>query len=312
MNTISLALDVVLPLLMLMLVGTISRKARIINDEVVKNLNKLIFTVLLPTLMFVNVYKTDIRQVFNLKLILFTVLITLIVFIISLKLVPIFEKENRRRGSMVQAMVRGNGAYFGIPITVALIGESYAGLMALVVAFASILYNLSSVIAFETFRGEKIDYLRIIKSVIKNPMIIGTVSGITFVIFNISIPSLIWKTMEDISSITTPLALITLGGSFVFTYAAKYKRELAIGVLIKLILIPALVLPLAIMLGFKNYEICCLFSLFTAPTAVATFAVAQQMEGDEVLAGQFVVFSSLVSIATIFIWIIILGPYMLI
>lgn len=311
MDTIYLAINVVMPLLLLMLTGLGARKAGVLNDELIKGLNKLIFMLLLPALMFINVYQTDIEAVLDVKLVLYALGVTLVVFLVSFKLVPVFEKENIKRGTMIQAMVRGNGAYFGIPVTVTLIGEEFTGLMALVVAFSAILYNLTSVIAFESFRGEKVNYGRIVKGVVTNPMIIGTVAGLVMVFIGIELPAIIFGTIKSVSSITTPLALITLGGSFVFTAARGYKWQITISVLIKLVIIPAIALPIAIGLGFESYEICCLFSLLAAPTAVATFAVAQQMDGDSVLAGQLVVFTSLCSMVTIFLGIIIFGPYML-
>lgn len=311
MKSVLLAIHVVLPLLLLMLVGFGARKLKVLNPQFIKELNKLIFLLFLPALMFVNVYQTNIREVFDIRLIVFTITVTTAIFLIAFVFVPRFEKQNARRGAMIQAMVRGNGAYFGIPVTIVLIGDKYAGLMAIVVAFAAILYNLFSIIALETFRNEKVNLLRIVKGVATNPMLLATIAGLIFVSCGIRIPDLLFGTLKDISKVTTPLALITLGGSFVFTSAGEYKKQITAGVLIKLILIPAIVLPLAIFLGFTHYELGCIFSLIAAPTAVATFAVAQQLEADDVLAGHLVVFTSLFSMLTLFLWIILLGPFFL-
>ena len=46
-----------------------------------------------------------------------------------------------------------------------------------------------------------------------------------------------------------------------------------------------------------------LIALFASPTAVSSFTMAQQMDGDSQLAGQLVVFGSLFSILTIFLWV---------
>ncbi|MBN7773368.1 AEC family transporter [Clostridium aminobutyricum] len=311
MEAIILAVHVVLPILLLMLVGLGARKVGILNDRFIKELNKMIFLLFLPALMFVNVYQTNIQEVLDVRLVVFTVAVTTAVFLISFALVPKFEKQNARRGALIQAMVRGNGAYFGIPVTVVLIGEQYAGLMAIVVAFAAILYNLFSVIALETFRNEKVSTLRILKGVATNPMLLATIVALVFVACGIKIPDMLFGTLKDMSKVTTPLALITLGGSFVFTSAGEYTKQIIAVVLIKLVLIPGMIMPLAIWLNFTHYELGCIFSLIAAPVAVATFAVAQQLEGDDVLAGHLVVFTSLASMLTMFLWIVILGPFFL-
>ncbi|MEG1929977.1 MAG: AEC family transporter [Anaerovorax sp.] len=309
MDTVIVAFTVVLPLLVMMLIGLGLRKIAVLDDLFVKKLNGLIFKLFLPALLFINVYKTDIRSVFDVKLILYTMGISMVVFFISFLLVPHFEKDNPTRGVMIQGMVRGNGAYFGLPVIIALIGERYAGLMALVVAFAVFCYNITSVIALETFRNEKINMGRIIKGVVSNPMILATLAGMGFVLGDIHLPMLLEGIIRDLGRVATPLALITLGGSFVFTASAKYVKQLSIVVLIKLVVVPAIALPIAITLGFAHYEIACVFALLSAPTAVASFAVAQQLDGNDELAGQIVVFTSIFSMVTIFLWIIILKPY---
>lgn len=309
MNIIILALNVVMPLLLLMLLGLVLRKIDILDDTFIKKINSLIFKLFLPALMFINVYQTDIRQVFDVKLIIYTMALSLTAFLIAFVLVPYFEKDNLARGVMIQGMVRGNGAYFGLPIIIALIGENYAGLMALVVAFAVICYNVTSVMALEVFRNEKINMSRIFSGIASNPMILATLAAMALVLAGIGIPDMIEGIIWDISRIATPLALITLGGSFAFKASAKYWRQLTAVVLVKLVIVPAIAIPIAIAIGFTSYEIACVFALISAPTAVASFAVAQQMEGNDELAGQIVVFTSIFSMLTIFVWILILEPY---
>lgn len=309
MDIIILALNVVMPLLLLMLLGLVLRKIDILDDTFIKKINSLIFKLFLPALMFINVYQTDIRQVFDVKLIIYTMALSLTAFLIAFVLVPYFEKDNLARGVMIQGMVRGNGAYFGLPIIIALIGENYAGLMALVVAFAVICYNVTSVMALEVFRNEKINISRIFSGIASNPMILATLAAMALVLAGIGIPDMIEGIIWDISRIATPLALITLGGSFAFKASAKYWRQLTAVVLVKLVIVPAIAIPIAIAIGFTSYEIACVFALISAPTAVASFAVAQQMDGNDELAGQIVVFTSIFSMLTIFVWILILEPY---
>ncbi len=307
MDSLILAASVVTPLLLQMMVGVFVRKAGILDEEQVKGLNKLIFNIFLPILMFTNVYKTDLSTYLDKRLITYVCLFTLTLFVISFLLVPLVEKENSRRGSVIQGIVRGNGAYFGIPVTVTIIGERFTGLMALVVAFVAIIYNITSVVVFEAFRKGKPSIRKMIGGIMTNPMIIGTLLGMVCVYLELRLPALLVDTLFSMSKVTTPLALVTLGAGFSYSSVAKYKKELASVVALKLFIIPLVAVLLAVKLGFRYYEICCIFSLFTAPTAVASYAVAQQMGGDHRLAGNIVVFTSLGSVISIFIWILAFG-----
>lgn len=143
-------------------------------------------------------------------------------------------------------------------------------------------------------------------------MIIGAVAGVVVTLIGIKIPDVCMTVFEDLGNCATPLALIMLGGSFVFTAIGEYKKQIFVTVFVKLILAPALFLPVAILLGFNHYEFAVVFSIICAPTAVATFTVAQQMGGDGNGYAQIVVYSSVCSIATIFIWIIVLQKFIII
>lgn len=130
--------------------------------------------------------------------------------------------------------------------------------------------------------------------------------------FNIQIPPLLNKCISDITKITNPLALILLGASFTFGSVKGYTKELIAGLLGRLVIVPAIFLPLASALGFRGGDMVALMVLFASPAAVSSFIMAEQMEGDGALAGQLIVLGSVLSVFTVFIWILILKGLMLI
>lgn len=168
------------------------------------------------------------------------------------------------------------------------------------------MFNVLSVIILEIFRGGKVNIKHMIKSVLTNPLIIASFIGLTMLILNINIPTFLHKTIGDISKIATPLSLIILGGSFSFSAIKGHIKPIIFGVCGKLILVPAIFLPISIFLGFRNVELASLMIMLSAPTAVSSFTMSQQMDSDSELAGQIVVFTSAFSIITVFLIIFIL------
>ena len=71
-------------------------------------------------------------------------------------------------------------------------------------------------------------------------------------------------------------------------------------------MVPIIFVPIAVFLGFRDIELTTIMIMLTAPTAVSSFTMAEQMEGDGELAGQLVVFTSAISIFTMFVWIFIM------
>ena len=306
MEMIVLGLSVVLPLFVVMSIGYLSRKVKLIDDSGVGVVNRLVFWVFLPAILFVSVYETDLKEVFNIPLILFSVLGTTVVFVGSFILVPKLEKKRDRCGVVIQGLIRGNEVYFGFPIVVSLIGAQYLGLMSIVVAFAVIFYNGYSIFALEYFKGDTVDKKEIFKNLITNPFILATFFAVAMNLVGIVIPDVLMTGLRSLASVATPLALFLLGASFNFTSTKGYLNEVIWTTIFRLIIIPGIVIALSILMGFSSAEVVILFVTFGVPTAVASYSMARQLNADYELASQIVVYTSSFAILTVFIWTIVL------
>ena len=306
MEMIVLGLNVVVPLFIIMAAGYITRRIGIINDLGVGAVNRLLFWVFLPAILLVSIYETDLREVFNVGVVVFSVVGTFLVFFVSFLIVPRIEKKRERCGVIIQGLIRGNEVYFGFPVVVSLIGTEYLGLMSIVVAFAVLVYNGLSVIALEYFRGETVNKKQLVKNVVTNPMILATLLAVLLVLLNIRIPEMIFKGLESMSQVASPFALFVLGASFTFTSTKKYLKDVFWVTLFRLFIIPGVVTLTAFWMGFSSPEIIILFVTFGVPTAVASYAMARELKADYELASQIVVFTSLFSVISIFIWTIIM------
>jgi predicted permease len=303
---ILLGLGVVLPLFVVMSIGYLSRKVGLIDDSGVGVVNRLVFWVFLPAILFVSVYETNLKEVFNIPLILFSVIGTTVVFIVSLSIVPRLEKRRDRCGVIIQGLIRGNEVYFGFPIVVSLIGSQHLGLMSIVVAFAVIFYNGYSIFALEYFKGDTVDKKQIFKNLITNPFILATFVAVIMSLVGVVIPDILMTGIRSLASVATPLALFLLGASFNFTSTKGYLKEVVWTTLFRLVLIPGIVIAVSILMGFSSTEIVILFVTFGVPTAVASYSMARQLNADYELASQIVVYTSSFAIITVFLWTIVL------
>jgi len=307
-----LSFNIVLPIFLILSLGYILKKLKILDELTTKNMNSINFKVFLPLLLFYNVYKTDLSVVFNPKLLIFSIISVILVFLLLFIIIPLLEKDNRKRGVIIQGIFRSNFVIFGVPVCEALFGQNATGVASMLIAIVVPLFNFLAVICLEIYRGGNINFKKIIKGIITNPLIIASIIGLFFIYFKIKLPTPIEKTINDISKIATPLAFILLGSSFTFSAFSLYIKQLSITILGKLIIVPGIVLYIAALLGFRNIELTCLLSVFASPTAVSSYTMAEQMDGDSILAGQIVVLTSIISIITVFLWIFILKQFNLI
>ncbi len=304
MQNFLLSFNVVFPIAVLMALGYFIKRIKLVNEGTVKQINNVIFKVFLPVMLFKNVYDSEIGEVFNWKLVAYTLTAVIISIVLPFILVPLFEKQNSKRGVMIQAMFRSNFVIFGIPITEALCGSAATGVAAVLIAVVVPIYNFAAVIALEVFNGNKPNFLKICKGIVTNPLIIASVLGLLVNFIGLDFPQIVEKSLSSIGSIATPLALIILGASINFGTVSKNISHLAIGIAVKLAVLPAAALLIAaFVFGFRGAELSIMMSLFASPTAVSSFTMAQQMGGDSDLACQLVMFGTVASILTMFLWV---------
>ncbi|MEG2288763.1 MAG: AEC family transporter [Clostridium sp.] len=306
MENLILSINVVLPLFLIMALGYGLRIAKVYNDNTLKTMNSVTFKVFLPMLLFHNIYNADLQGAFNPKLIMFSLLSVLIIFIIISTIIPLVEKDNKKRGVLIQGIFRSNFVIFGLPVASSLYGDDNLGVVAILIAVVVPLFNILAVVILEIFRGGKINIKQILKGIITNPLIIASSIAISFLLFKIKLPIAIEKSISDISKIATPLSLILLGGSFKFTDVKYHLKNTIIGVISRLILVPGILMPISIWFGFRDIDLLALMLIFASPTAISSFTMAQKMDGDSDLAAQIVVFTSAFCILTVFLWIFIL------
>lgn len=306
MDSFLMALQVVFPLLVLLGLGYFLSMGKLLSGELADKMSKLVYSVFLPVILFYNIYTTDLAKSLNGPLILFGVCAVFILYGLLFVFIPLLEKENRRRGVLIQGIFRSNFVLFGLPVATNLCGAESAGMTTVLIAVVVPIYNILSVIALEVFRHEKPNFKAILKGIATNPLIIASVLGILVSLLPIHLPEIVVESIHDIGSIATPLALISLGATFRFKRISTNLRPLLIGVLGKLVIAPCLGIIAAILLGFRGAALGVVIAMFASPAAVSTFPMAKSLGGDGELAGQLVVLGSVLSIVTIFIWVFVL------
>lgn len=305
MESLKLSFEAIMPLFILMLLGYLIKKIKLADKKSIDVVNKLIFKIFLPVLLFYNIYSTHSSDIFNVKLIVFTVVGILFVFILGYFAVMFLTKDNKKRGVMLQGFFRANFAILGVPLVGYICGNKTSGLASLMVVVVIPVFNILAVIALERFRegNTKLDILKFLKGIITNPLIIGCILGLIAFALKIKLPFVIEKSVKDIASIATPLSIIVLGAVFEFSDIKGYFRENVIVVMARLVIVPLIIIPVAVWFGFLGEELACLMVVFASPIAVSSFAMSQQMDGDEILAVQVIATSSAFCLLTLFLWI---------
>lgn len=307
------ALNAIAPIVFFVLLGYILKRIGLLPKTVALQLNKIVFRVLLMVMLMLNIYKIELGTKFDFSYILWSVGFLLVLFFLMLWPICRLVPKPSQRGVVLQAVFRSNYSLIGISLATALCGTEGAILATIMSAFIVPIFNILAVLCLSLFSNKKVNYKSILLGILKNPLIIGVASGCLLLLCRMLFLQLgiglrlsqitpVYKVLNDLSSISTPLALLCLGANFEFSATPAFKRQITIGVLLRCVITPILGIGGALLLGcFERGHFAVFIALFATPLAVSSVPMAQEMDGDHELAGQILVFTTITSAFSIFL-----------
>lgn len=320
----SFSFNAVAPILLVTVAGYIIKLSGLFDDAFFKKCNTLVFRVFLPILLFKNVY--DIKSIsdINFSALLYCVIAILVLCLIGNLSAKIFADNRQQKGVINQCAFRSNYAIIGIPLAESL-GTAEATAFAGVLSAVSIpLFNVLAVILLSYYSQKDSDtnIKTTLKSAAKNPLIRGVGLGIIVLLVRQFIPvsdtgelvfsvkndlPFLYSAVSNLARAASPLALVVLGARFDFSAVKSLIKPITASVILRLIVAPLVGIGIAIALSktgimpFTATEYPALISLFGTPVAVSSAVMVGEIGGDEQLAGQLVVWTSLMSVFSIFI-----------
>jgi len=316
MESFIYSINATVPIFLVMILGGVIKKLKIIDDNFANKANKYVFIVALPAMLFKDISQSNVKTNFDIKFVLFCMIVTTVCFVVIWLLSESFMKDDTMKGSFIQGSFRSSAAILGL----AFVQNMYSntGMAPLMIVAAVPLYNIYSVIVL-TFKAKKHDedgsLIQVsnaenIKNacinIAKNPIIIAIFLGLCFSMLNIKFPVIIDKTITSVASTATPIALIVIGAGFEGRKAIKKIKPTIIGSFIKLVLQAGIFLPIAIWMGFRNQELVSILIMLASPSTVSCYIMAKSMNNDEVLASSIIVVTTLFSSVTLTVWIFVL------
>ena len=309
MNSFIIALNAVIPFMIYITFGYGVRRMGLTDEAFLKRLNQMVFKAFFPVMMFYNMYSKEPGVALNLCLVAAALLSLAILVLISLILVPRLVEGSKRQGVIIQAVYRSNFVLFAVPLMENVYGSEGAAVATMLVAVVVPIYNIIAVIVLEYYGhgGGKISPLQLLKGVVTNPLISGTVVGFLFYMLQIHFPACVEKPISQFAALSTPLALFILGGTLKFDSMLHNMKYIASTLFIKLIILPGIMIPICAVLPLRPVERFLIFCMYGTPVAASSYAMAQNMGCDGDLAGEFVVVSTTASVFTIFLWVFLMN-----
>jgi predicted permease len=318
MDNLVFSLNATLPIFSLMVLGNIFRRIGLIDEKAASWMNKFVFKVSLPVLVFKDLADQDFAGTWNGKFVLFCFLATSVSIILISLLSKLVIKDRGRRGEFIQGSYRSSAALLGIAFIHNIYGDQATGMGPLMILGSVPLYNIFAVIVL-TLTAEENDekedtdkkalFIKTAKGIITNPIIIGIAVGLIWSVIGIPKPKVVDTLIANIAALATPLGLMSMGATFEYKKALGDIKPALLASFIKLFALVAMFLPLAVMMGFAGEQIVAILVMLGSATTVSCYIMAKSMGHEGTLSSSIVMMTTFGCSFTLTFWLFILRTF---
>ena len=237
----SVIINQVILMLILVVIGIIGYKCKIVTKDGSKQLSNLLMMIISPVVIFVS-YQRDfdssmllgLAQAFGLAV---------LGFAIAIAVAYLFLHKTEKYDVVIErfSTIYSNCGFMGIPLVDAMFGsEGVFYLTAVITAFNLIVWT-HGVYTF-TGAGQKFSFKGLLNA-LRSPSIIAVPVGLLCFLCQIRVPDVVYDALNYISGMNTPLAMIVAGATVAQTNLLKVfaKGRIYYVSFLKLILAPMLI-----------------------------------------------------------------------
>lgn len=302
------SLNATVPVFLMMVLGYLLHKIGWMDDEFASKMNRFVFRVPLPVLLFGDLAAVDFARVWNMKFVSFCFGVTVISIAVSAG-ISFLWKDRSIQGEFIQASYRSSAAILGIAFIQNIYGT--AGMAPLMIIGSVPLYNVMAVLVLSLFkpgqRGLDRDVMKTtLWGIATNPIILGIAAGLLWSALRLPMPQIMGKMISSVGGVTTPMGLMAMGAAFDLRRAFAKVKPAVTAAFIKLIGFCAVFLPAAVRLGFREEELVAILVMLGSATTVTCFVMAKNMGHEGVLSSSVVMLTTLFSAFTLTGWLYLL------
>jgi malate permease and related proteins len=298
-------LSTIIPIFIVIFLGFAIRKKGLFTPEFMSQLNRVVYYIGIPALIFSAVSKSNLKTDMNISVILVTLFVILLLSGIAWFISGFLNMKRQSKGSFIQSTLHGNLGYIALAVVYYYFGQAGFAKAAIVAGFLMILQNILAVSILQFYSGKPKSALNlkdIFKKTLMNPVILSSLAGIVFSLSNLALPLILDRTLDILKGMALPMALLIIGASLSFeTFRSQFKHVI-IASFLKLIISPFAGLILYRLFGLPATHYMPALILLASPSATLTYIMAKELDGDPDYAVAVISLCTILSGATFGIW----------
>ena len=295
----------IIPIFAVIILGWFARWRGFIPPEFLGPANRLVYYLAIPAMIFNSISKASLKTKFDITVLTITLLSVLSVFAVSWGVGLICRVQRGQLGTFIQSSFHGNLGYIGLAVAFYSLGNEGFVRASIIAGFIMILQNFLAVVVLQ-FNSDNTSItenrLNVVLRVLGNPVILSAIAGILFSLTGIRVPIVIDRSLDILSGLALPMALLVIGASLSFELMQLRILRVISSSFIKLILLPGLGLALYRLFGLALQDYLPGLILLASPTATITYVMAKEMDGDTDFAVAALSTSTMLSAVTFSVW----------
>jgi predicted permease len=303
--------DIVLPIFLVIGLGLALRRLGLLGEAMNAGLSRLVFYVAAPALLLRSTAQGHFD--WGARLPALGTVVGLTALVAAASYAAVARAAPARRGVLAQGCFRSNTVFIGLPLVLSAYGDAAPGPASVLIAIMVVVENLFSVVVLTLPHRQRhpLDpalWGRTALRIAWNPLILACAAGILYSLAGAPLPASLDRSLALLGSPAAPFGLLCVGAGLEFGRLRPALRATAWVSLVRLVLHPALVYLALHRLGLRGVELGVPVLVMACPTAVVSYIMAREMEGDAPLAGAIILGTTALSLATLVGWLALLGP----
>lgn len=283
----------VIILFVLIAIGFICSKTKILKDNMVKGLTDIILYIVSPCVI-INSYQREFEpEMLNGLLIALAASAASFAVDILLVHILVHDKDKKREGVLRFGAVFSNCGFMSLPLQNALLGADGVFYGTTYIAVVNILLWTYGVCVMS---GDTKNIS--VKNIITNPGIIGTILGVVIFVFSVKLPSVISEPLRYLAALNTPIPMLIIGYHLAHTRIKISGAPTIISIIFRLIISPAIMLTGLYLFGIRGPIMVACVVAAAAPYAATTTMFSEKFGGDTALSAACVSVTTLISVLT--------------
>ncbi len=299
-------ISTIIPIFTIILIGYIVFRQGIVQAEFIPPANRIVYYLAIPAMIFKAVSQTDFQADFNILVVGIAMAAMVVAFVLSWLIGRMCAFQTGHLSTFIQSGYHCNIGYIALAVAYYYLGNAGLARTGMVAGFLMMLQNFLSVAILSFYAKEQTLFgkrFQIALKIFGNPIILAAAAGMAFSLLNIRLPIIFQRSLDILSGLALPMALLIIGASLSFRLIQHHFFSLVwtAGVM-KLVLLPGLAYGAYGFFHVPTAEFLPAIILLSSPTATVTYVMAKEIGGDMDFAVAAISVSTLLSAVTFSAW----------